>query len=187
MYSQQEPTTSNQLDYLSTSYFKLENFAKLKENTLHWHSPGFYTSPGGYKMCLRVCAHNTCTHVICGIRLMSGEYDDSLEWPFHGEVTIELLNQLEDKNHCRVVLVFDEALPRGSRNRVIGKEIATHGWGYRHFISYSQLSSIHSSRSVNCQYLKDDTLYFRVNAKVPAPSNTSSPHSLDLRGLYFAY
>ena len=30
---------------------------------------------------------------------MPGEYDDTLEWPFQGEVTVELLNQLEDTGH----------------------------------------------------------------------------------------
>jgi TNF receptor-associated factor 4 len=92
---------------------------------------------------------------------MSGEYDDILEWPFHGEVTIELLNQLEDENHHKDVVLFDKSTPHQSKSQVFGKERAENGWGITQFISYSQLHNYNS-----CQYLKDDTLYFRVSVKV---------------------
>ena len=32
--------------------------------------------------------------------LMAGEYDDTLEWPFQGVVTLELLNQLDIIGNC---------------------------------------------------------------------------------------
>ena len=50
------------------------------------------------------------THVSLYVCLMSGEYDDALEWPFQEEVTMELLNQLEDKNHMKTVVKFNESL-----------------------------------------------------------------------------
>jgi TNF receptor-associated factor 4 len=99
--------------------------------------------------------------------MMSGEYDDILEWPFHGEVTIELLNQLEDENHHKKVVLFNESTSQQSKSRVIGQECATNGRGYPQFISHSQLDV---NPSLNCQYLKDDTLYFRVSVEVT--SNT---------------
>ena len=39
------------------------------------------------------------TQVTVAACLMKGDNDDSLTWPFTGIVTIELLNQLENKNY----------------------------------------------------------------------------------------
>ena len=70
---------------------------KSKDKNVDWYSPGLYTSPGGYKVCLCVNANGygdgKGTHVSCFVCL---KYDDTLEWPFQGVVTVELLNQLED-------------------------------------------------------------------------------------------
>ena len=63
-------------------------------------SQPFYTSKGGYKMSLLV-KPNGFNRVSCSIDLMPGEYDDTLEWPFRGKVTVEILNQLGDRNHSK--------------------------------------------------------------------------------------
>ena len=130
-----------------------------------WSSPGFYTSPGGYKMSLRIDPYGNGdskdTHVSCYIYLESGEYDDTLEWPFQGVVTIELLNQLEDKNHWKRTLTFDESVPTKSKTRVFKGDNA-HGWGTSHFIPFSKIVY---DAAKKCLYLKDDSLYFRVSVK----------------------
>ena len=68
-----------------------------------FHSPGFYISPVGYKMCIKVDCNgygiSKGTHVSVYAYLMRGENDDHLPWPFTGTVTVELLNQLEDDSH----------------------------------------------------------------------------------------
>jgi TNF receptor-associated factor 4 len=163
-------TTSNQKFHINR-VIKYRGFAVEKRDNTRWFSPGFYTSPGGYKMCLCVYANGNGmekgTHVSCYIWLKSGEYDDILDWPFHGEVTIELLNQLENKNHHKDVVYFNEETSQACKSRVIRGERAEDGWGRPQFISQSQLDFKHP---LNRQYLKDDTLYFRVNVKVT--SNT---------------
>uniref|UniRef100_A0A1X7T5K6 RING-type domain-containing protein n=2 Tax=Amphimedon queenslandica TaxID=400682 RepID=A0A1X7T5K6_AMPQE len=62
----------------------------------------------GYKMMLCVYANGhgrgKGTHMSCYTVLVPGEYDDELGWPFEGEVTVELLNQLEDKNHLKLII-----------------------------------------------------------------------------------
>ena len=45
------------------------------------------------------------THVAAYVHLMRGEHDDQLQWPFEGDVYIELLNWREDKKH--LVEIFD--------------------------------------------------------------------------------
>ena len=156
-----------------SQHIRFGEFNKRKSNNEEWCSPGFYTSPGGYKMSLDVDANGSGngkgTHVSYYIFLMSGEYDDVLEWPFQGEVTIELLNQLEDRNHHRDTIEFDESTPHQYKERVVGKLCSGTGWGCDRFISHSQLGY---NSSLNCQYLKDDTLYFRISVKV---TSTTKP------------
>ena len=77
-----------------------------------WASPPFYTSPGGYKMCIKVHADGSGdaadTHVSVYVYLMRGKNDDNLPWPFTGEVTVTLLNQLEDENHCTPTISYSQ-------------------------------------------------------------------------------
>jgi hypothetical protein len=96
-------------------------------------------------------------------------YDNMLGRSFHGKVTIELLNQLEDKNHYGLSFDFDDLTPLKSKSRLVGKQRATtDGWGIHRFISHKQL--ILYKFFFDRQYLKDDTLYFRVSVEVT--SNT---------------
>ena len=54
-------------------------------------------------MCLQVDAdgmeEGEGTHVSVFTNLLCGEFDSRLKWPFRGIVTIQLVNQLEDKKH----------------------------------------------------------------------------------------
>ena len=144
---------------------KVDQYFKKKEENEDWYSDGFYTSPGGYKMSLNVIVNGhgkrKGKHVSCFICLMSGEYDDTLEWPFRGEVTIELLNQLEDKNHKKYIITFnnetgDEYSQRVSK-RSRGSECGNTTFLLQAELEYNPIT--------NCQYLKDDSLYFRVSVK----------------------
>ena len=65
---------------------------------------------GGYKMCIGVDANGSNTgegtHISVYLHLMAGEYDnDNLKWPFHGEVTVQLLNQRNNGNHYESSLI----------------------------------------------------------------------------------
>ncbi|XP_011405866.1 PREDICTED: TNF receptor-associated factor 5-like [Amphimedon queenslandica] len=150
----------------SHKIMKLDEYTKHKEEKTVWYSPAFYSSPGGYKMCLSVfCNGNggAANHYIsCFVHLLSGDYDDTLEWPFKGEVSLELLNQMEDKCHEKELLRFSEGTPVQYRQRVRGKEIGR-GGGLQEFIPHSELGL---KPTQDCQYLKDDSLYFRVSVKV---------------------
>ena len=78
-----------------------------------------------------------------------GDYDDDLSWPLKADVTIALLNQLEDKNHYSKTIAIDT----NHRNYA---ECPT-------FIPHSELE-LNPVKKI--QYLKDDTLYFRVTVNV---------------------
>ena len=147
----------------NTTLFKVTNFSIKKNGNLILFSPAFFTSRSGYKMCVRVHASGwgagKGTHVSVAPYLMKGDNDDYLTWPFTGTVTIELLNQLEDKNHYKVSIKF----PAEVGQRVVDSERGS-GWGYDTFLSYADLNyQLHK----NCQYLKNDSLVFRVSAEAP--------------------
>ena len=144
---------------------KFSEFSKHKRDEDQWLSSGFYTSAGGYKLRLNVDANGygsgKGTHVSCFINLMPGEYDDTLDWPFQGKVTVELLNQLEDKNHYKIAIPFNDKTPDEYKNRKEKEDSAE--LGQSQFIPHTNLG--HNS-STNTQYLMNDTLYFRVSVNV---------------------
>ena len=140
---------------------RLTNYLKHKRDKDLFYSPPFYTSYTGYKVCLRVDANGRGTgegtHVSVGAYLMKGDNDDSLSWPFTGSVTVKLLNQLEDKNHHKL------ALTEVACQRVVDGEIALCGRGWYKFIYHADLDY---NAHENTQYLKDDTLVFRVSGQL---------------------
>ena len=134
--------------------FALPDYKKKKETNTIFQFPSFYTHPNGYHMALRVYANGQgdakSTHVTVFVEILKGKYDAELKWPFTGEVTFTLLNQLEDKSHHTdtMTLFADYNTHIGSTR---GKDL----------IQHSELT-----QSANTQYLKDDTLYFRLSVEV---------------------
>ena len=146
----------------------MPNFNKHKKANARWSSHPFYTNPHRYKLCLDVYANGfgDCkgTHVSVYARLLPGEFDDHLEWPFQGDIVVQLLNQLdEDKHPHETAISFssengDEILSTVA-SRVTTAEQSRSGWGYDDFISQDALGY---SQAEVCQYLRDDCLTFRV-------------------------
>ena len=91
---------------------KMAGFEDLKKKGTPWYSRPFYTSMGEYKMCLRVdtdgYGDGEHTHVSVFTYLMRGEFDSQLKWPFRRTVTIQLVNQLEDKEHYELSYSYDK-------------------------------------------------------------------------------
>ncbi len=145
----------NKVDKSESTVFKVTEFS----NNERFYSPSFYTSPNGYNLDIEVHANHEGdgegSHVSVYVYIIKGKYDDELNWPFVGKVTIELLNQLEDKNHYNQVLQFTPEM---------NKRVGDPGFGYHRYISHSELSR---DWAANTQYFKDDTLYFRISVEVP--------------------
>ena len=135
-----------------------------KENAT-WYSPSFYTHQRGYKMSLHVSPNGFATargtHVSVYVCLVRGEFDEHLNWPFRGNITIQLLNQQEDKNHHEIKIRFTDTATDDIAGRVT-RGMRANPWGKSSFISHDALGY---NRDKNCQYLNDDCLHFRV-AKV---------------------
>ncbi len=149
----------------NTLTFKINKFKEMKTKRKIIFSSTFSTSEQGYKMCLRIDTNGegdaTGTHISVFACLMKGDHDDTLTWPFTGSVTFELLNQLEDKNHHKRTTMF--LADQEASQRVVNSERRI-GFGKPAFISFDELDY---NASTNTQYLKDDTLVFRVSAEAP--------------------
>ena len=137
--------------------FKVTNFNTWKCSQFTVTSSFFYTTSCGYRICISIdangCGYGKGTHVSVFTTLLEGRYDNQLHWPFLGTVTYELLNQLRDDNHHRMVSTFI-----ASSNMIVGSSR-----GCPKFIPHSSLGH---NPATNTQYLLDDTLYFRVSVKV---------------------
>ena len=141
--------------------FTLDKFKHHRENDITWYSKPFYTHSRGYRICVRIDANGLrdSNYVSLFTCIMKGEYDDELSWPFHGKITVELLNQKADE-HYAYTLSYNESIGPDyldyADRVLIGEK--NHGWGKTNFISYLKLSE----ESDSTQYLKDDCLQFRV-------------------------
>ena len=137
--------------------FAISGYAKMKETDVPAQSAPFYTHPNRYHMTIEVdaCSWDECkgTHLGVSAVIVKGEHDATLKWPFLGIVTITLLNQLEDNNHFMRKITY---VPRS--NLCVGDNK-----GLPHYISNAELGY---NPAKNTQYLKDDTLYFRVEVEV---------------------
>ena len=142
---------------------KMTDFEKNKSADAQWFSPPFYTHTHGYKMCIRVIANGyrigKGTHVSVSLYLMPGMFDDDLEWPFRGHITIELINQLNRKsNHMREIN-FSHISDLDIVSKVTSGDRAAKGRAWYNFIAHSKLDY---NADEQTQYLKDDSLIFRI-------------------------
>ena len=149
LVSEKQATAVKQLPATTPSYtFKMANFSRYEEAGEVFDSPPFYTHQGGYKMrVIIVLIHGEAgTHVSVVLWIIEGENDDHLPWPFKATATITLLNQLQGQGHH---------IYRDTADDMIG---GRRMFGYL-FCSHEKLGH---NEATNCQYLKDDCLYFRV-------------------------
>ena len=138
----------------------LSEFSKHKECNNSFYSPPFYTHQHGYKLC--ICTYSNGygdgknTHISVYVCLMAGEYDDHLQWPFVGDVVIELLNWKENKKH------YQKTVSVKATSGFVRVFEGVYGplQGYSQFILHSSLSY---NSTTNTEYLQDDCLRFRIS------------------------
>ena len=143
---------------------KLEGFEEKKRNKETCYSDPVYSHFGGYKMCVNIDSNGydegLGTHVSVFVCLMKGDNDDNLKFPFKGRIVVSLLNQLEDKNH----LTEEPWSPEDNIPEVYSGRVALganpNSWGISDFIPQNDLNY---NSDKNCQYLKNDCLFFRLD------------------------
>lgn len=82
-------------------YFIIENFEQYKRLDCRFRSEPFFSHPGGYKMCLLIFPNGAGSvksdHVSVYVSILRGEYDDDLQWPFNGKITVQAYNRAVKK------------------------------------------------------------------------------------------
>lgn len=134
----------------------------------------FFTSLGGYKMSLLV-KNKRDASIDVFVCMMPGEYDKTLHWPLEANVTVQLLNQVEDDTHLTlstdIFVVKDSYYTKReeSSNYYKGIEIGSFAVFdniYEAFDDKFTTSNDQGSDVYQCMkqkgFLVDDCLYFRV-------------------------
>ncbi len=134
--------------------FTITDVAERRDSGNTYYSPPFYAAK--YKMCLSVDVGGNGAqkgkHVSVYACLLKGEHDDTLEWPFLGDITVQVLNWQRDRGHFQNVLSLDE----GSQNngRVMTEATEPAGYGEPKYMPISTLFS---------HYLEDQCMRMRVS------------------------
>ena len=95
-----------------------------------------------YKLCLSVRASENLSVFV---RLMRGEFDDELDWPFNANITIQLMNHGSGRDWQRKIKFRNG-------HRVTRGSIASGGRGETKFITLYENSS----------FVKRNALWFKV-------------------------
>ena len=121
-------------------------------------SEPFYTSRYGYKLGASLFLNGNGsgegTHLSLYIRVLCGDYDNLLEWPFSLGITFRLMDQCTDPEKREHVVESFVPNPSWKHFQRPVKEVDTLGFGYPKFISQEALK--------NGTYLKDDTLFIKI-------------------------
>ena len=138
---------------------RFDEFSKRKaHHSVCWTSDPFFTTRTGYKLCLLVYAGGGGKagrgHISVYTELQRGPNDDILSWPFDETVKVTLLNQLKDRYHHSKLTNFKLANLESTQIKP-GAESAP-GLGQSKFISHDMKTT------PNCQYLRDDCLFFKI-------------------------
>ena len=139
--------------------------------TVSLYSPPFYTSPHGYRLCLRTYLNGDGsgkgTHVSLFVVLMRAEYDDLLSWPFRHRVSLTLISQADPLNPEAAITRKFIPNPESSSFQK-PRETFNVASGFPEFAPISVLN--------DPSYIRNDTIYFRV--KFEPPDLPSGPDSL---------
>ena len=143
-----------------------QDFKHHRKDIVEWYSPPFYSHIGGYKMCLGIDANGFChspsTHLGVAVYMMRGEFDDNLQWPFKGLITVELVNHSLDGKNYEIDIVEEDSHLEEDYNAIFSRvrkgEKSKEGWGFTRLISNKQLLKSKAGR----QYIYNDSLTFRV-------------------------
>ena len=127
----------------------------VKQTDEEVYLPAFYTHTHGYRMCVCVYPNGTedgeGTHVSIFICMMQGPFDGYLKWPFRGDITIQIVNQVGDHDHVEKIIHYTDRTPDDAAGRVYDEERAD-GWGYDDFLAHNKLQY---NAKLQTQYLKD--------------------------------
>ena len=153
----QESEHKNTLSLLETKkatlsvppfYFALYNFRHSQSINYVWFSDPFYSHPGGYKMVIIVYPNGfgskKGTHVSLYACLQRGEFDDQLEWPFNGRITVEVYNFTAKEWSKPTIIKLDKDASKDAIRRPT--TFRNGSWGFPDYLSHDELCNHYIKR-----------------------------------------
>ena len=140
----------------------MRDFQQLKHNNERWYSPVFCTHEKGYHFRLRVDANGWCgtgDDVAVVVSIVKGDYDDQLQWPFEGVISVQVLNHISNSAHF-TVKEFEFSGGGYECQQVTDETQPEYGCWCDQFIMHKSLPYNSMTKS---QYLKNDCLFFLVS------------------------
>lgn len=145
-----------------TYHWQIQNFQTLREDAISRDMVAQFSPP----ICNRLYGYNFCmvmypngvksgvdSHVAIYVHMMQGEYDDRLQWPFTGVVTLSILDRSgsEIPNDITKVLTASPNLVAFQKPAAIWNST---GCGFERFAPIYEVSQP--------KYLKNDTLVVKM-------------------------
>ena len=140
----------------------MRGFEQLKDTNARWYSPVFCTHEKGYHFRLRVDANGWCgigDGIAVVVSIVKGDYDDQLQWPFEGVISVQVLNHISNSAHS-IVKEFEFSDGGYECQQVKDETQPEYGCWCDQFIMHKSLPYNSMTKS---QYLKNDCLFFLVN------------------------
>ena len=135
---------------------EMSGFSEKKKKEVRWFSPPYYLH--GYKMCFEVDLENNHDGFDRYLRIdhyiMKGPFDDILQWPFRGKVTVQVVNQSGVGNYS-YEYDYSKAIKQG--NRVDDDDKAIEYGTISRDLLFSQL---HARGTY--LYIVNDTIKFKI-------------------------
>ena len=139
--------------------FTLTEFEKhqRKGGSGDWNTDQFYSYPGGYCFKLNICTNGCDAHLTAYFSSQHGDYDKDLKWPVKCTVHLQLLNQRGDHGHHMAV-----GRAEGSKPGLLYCFIDN----TKDMAKFFPLAELGYNADKNTEYLKNDSLHFRMYLKV---------------------
>jgi TNF receptor-associated factor 6 len=126
------------------------------------HSPCFYTSATGYKLCLRVNLNGvdsgTGRFLAIFVHVNRGTFDSVIDWPFAGVITLRVIDQSDVVGTARQHIV--ESLEAKPGLAAFQRPLSARNHRGFGFVEFAPLSVLDNAR-----YVRNDTLIIHAIAK----------------------
>lgn len=161
-------TVSNQKNQLATIclrncngvyIWRLKSFqekltAMINDPLKMFYSPGFYTSPNGYKICARInISSKNSDYLSLLLHIMKSENDDALDWPFNGTMCFILVHPQNSEKNIREMTLSKPDLEAFRKPTC---ELNKRSFGYTEFVQVCDIDN----------FLQNDSLIFRIEVCV---------------------
>ena len=147
-------------EYIPRVFSTIPRFEEERKNDTCLYLPPFYSHKGGYKMSLVVYCNGYLGYkggyVSIEPRILSGKFDEKLEWPLHCKIEIEIHGVHNEPSLKKIIKVNSQSPT--PRDRFVSQSLGTSGCQH---ITYARLSSVLGYQPLS-SYLKDGCLTIDV-------------------------